>query len=181
MTLDRQSKNLTYDFDELTIWRTKLPDVKHAILPPSNNRPNPRVIDGLVVVSIFSPGAICALDRKTGMLAWRREFHELASAAVYDANGTLFAKTLNTLHALEPETGKSVWSFCPHGDSGETMYSSPTVPIHVVGGQRRVWRRTLQCNGLSSSFLIAPLYQRPSRCTLFPCGVTYEHLARRRG
>jgi outer membrane protein assembly factor BamB len=132
MTLDRQSKNLTYDVDELTIWRTKLPDVKHAILPPSNNRPNPRVIDGLVVVSVFSPGAICALDRKTGMLVWRREFHELASAAVYDANGTLFAKTLNTLHALEPETGKTVWSFCPHGDSGETMYSSPTVHENSV-------------------------------------------------
>ena len=125
MTFDRQGKNLTYDFDELTIWRTKLPDVKHAILPPSNNRPNPRVIDGLVVVSVFAPGAICALDRKTGLLVWRREFPKFASAAVYDANGTLFANTPNTLHALEPETGNTVWSFCPHGDSGETMYSAP--------------------------------------------------------
>jgi outer membrane protein assembly factor BamB len=127
MALDRDGKNLSYEFDELTIWRTKLPEVKHAILPPSNNRPNPLVADGLVFVSVFAPGAICALDRKTGVLVWRRELPKYASAAVHVANGTLFAQSPTTLYALEPATGQTVWSFCPYGESSETMYSAPTV------------------------------------------------------
>jgi outer membrane protein assembly factor BamB len=126
MTLDRKGKNLSYDFDELAIWRTKLPEVKCAILPPSNNRPNPLVFGGLVFVSVFAPGAICALDRNTGILAWRREFHKYAGAAVHVANGTLFAQTPTSLHALKPATGQTLWSFCPYGESGETMYSAPT-------------------------------------------------------
>ena len=132
MTLDRNGKNSSYDFDELTIWRTKLPEVKHAILPPSNNRPNPFVADGLVFISVFAPGAICALDRKTGMLVWRREFHKYAGAAVHAANGTVFAQTPTSLYALEPATGQTLWSFCPYGESGETMYSAPTVHENSV-------------------------------------------------
>src|ERR1700722_15205623 len=132
MTLDRNGKNSSYDFDELTIWRTKLPEVKHAILPPSNNRPNPFVADGLVFISVFAPGAICALDRTTGMLVWRREFHKYAGAAVHAANGTGFAKTPTSLFALEPATGQTLWSFCPYGESGETMYSAPTVHENSV-------------------------------------------------
>jgi outer membrane protein assembly factor BamB len=132
MTLDRDSKNLSYDFDELAIWRTKLPEVKCAILPPSNNRPNPLVSDELVFVSVFAPGAVCALDRITGTLVWRREFHKYAGAAVHAANGTLFAQTPTSLYALEPATGKTVWSFCPDGESGETMYSAPSVHQNSV-------------------------------------------------
>jgi outer membrane protein assembly factor BamB len=132
MALDRDGKNLSYDFDELTIWRTKLPEVKHAILPPSNNRPNPLVANGLVFVSVFAPGAICALDRNTGVLVWRRELHKYAGAAVHAANGTLFAQSPTTLYALEPATGQTVWSFCPYGESGETMYSAPTVHENSV-------------------------------------------------
>ncbi|MFZ0908961.1 MAG: PQQ-binding-like beta-propeller repeat protein [Candidatus Acidiferrales bacterium] len=132
MTLDKDGKNLSYDFDELAIWRTKLPEVKYAILPPSNNRPNPLVFDGLVFVSVFAPGAIRALDRNTGMLVWRRELHKYASAAVHVANGTLFAQTPTSLHALKPATGQTVWSFCPYGESGETMYSAPTIHENSV-------------------------------------------------
>jgi len=43
------------------------------------------------------------------------------------AHGKLFAKTANTLFALEPETGKTIWSFCPYGESGESIYSDPTI------------------------------------------------------
>jgi hypothetical protein len=132
MTPDSDGKNLSYDFDELAIWRTKLPDVKYAILPPSNNRPNPLVFDALVFVSIFTPGAICALDRNTGTVVWRREFHKYAGAAVHAVSGTLFAQTPTSLYAFEPQTGKTLWSFCPHGESGETMYSAPTVHENSV-------------------------------------------------
>ena len=38
-----EAKVPTSTFGELTIWRTKLPHVEHAVLPPSNTRPNPVV------------------------------------------------------------------------------------------------------------------------------------------
>jgi outer membrane protein assembly factor BamB len=43
------------------------------------------------------------------------------------SDGRLFAKTANTLFALEPGTGETIWSFCPYGDSGESIYSDPTI------------------------------------------------------
>jgi hypothetical protein len=46
-----------HSFNDLALWRVKLPHVKHAILPPSNDRPNPVVSDSMVPASIFSPGA----------------------------------------------------------------------------------------------------------------------------
>ncbi len=70
-------------FDELRIWRTRLPKAKHAVLSPSNNRPNPLVIGDVVYVSVFSPGGICALHRKTGKLIWRREIPRFGGSAVH--------------------------------------------------------------------------------------------------
>ena len=116
-----------YDFEELAIWRTKLPNAKHAVLPPQNNRPNPLVSGSVIYASVLSEGAVCALDRKSGALLWRKEIPRLGGAAVYLAKGKLFAKTPHTLYALEPKTGNTVWSFCPYGESGETIYSEPTV------------------------------------------------------
>jgi hypothetical protein len=121
-----------YSFKELTLWRTKLPEVEHGILPPSNNRPNPLVADNMVYASIFSPGAVCALDRETGKLVWRRELPKLAAASVYLAGGKLFAKTAQSLYAMRPESGEILWSFCPYGDSGERIYSSPTLYANRV-------------------------------------------------
>lgn len=121
------SEPATYAFEELAIWRTKLPNANHAVLPPQNNRPNPLVTASVVYASVFSEGAICALDRKTGKLLWRKEISKLAGPAVYLADGKLFAKTAQTLYALEPKTGETIWSFCPYGESGESIYSDPTV------------------------------------------------------
>ena len=117
----------TYRFDDLAIWKTRLPSVEHAVLPPGNNRPNPLVIGKVVYVSVFSQGAVCALERETGNLLWRKEIPKFGGSAVHLARGKLFAKTANTLFALEPETGKTIWSFCPYGESGESIYSDPTV------------------------------------------------------
>jgi len=117
----------TYRFDELAVWKTRLPSAEHAVLPPSNNRPNPLVMGAVVYVSVFSQGAVCALQRKTGKLLWRKEIPKFGGAAVHLANGKLFAKTASTLFALEPETGKTIWSFCPYGESEESIYSDPTI------------------------------------------------------
>jgi len=95
--------------------------------PPCNDRPNPLVTETMVYVSVFSPGAVHALERKTGKIVWSRELPKFAGSAMHLACGRLFAQTANTVHALEPETGKTIWSFCPYGDSGESIYSSPTI------------------------------------------------------
>ena len=117
---------MSYSFDDLTLWRAELADVKHAILPPSDDRPNPVVTDSMVVASIFSPGAVCALERKTGKILWRTEIAGFAGPSVYCVNGSMFAKSSHSLYALKPDSGEILWTFCPYGPSGETMYSSPT-------------------------------------------------------
>jgi outer membrane protein assembly factor BamB len=121
------TKPSAYDFDQLAIWKTQLPNAKHAVLPPTNNRPNPLVVEAVVYASVFSEGAVCALDRKSGALLWRREIPKLGGSAVHLARETLLAKTAHTLFALEPQTGKTIWSFCPYGESGEWIYSCPAV------------------------------------------------------
>jgi outer membrane protein assembly factor BamB len=123
----KQRQTTTYRFDDLALWKTKLPSAKHAVLPPQNNRPNPLVAKAVVYVSVFSEGAVCALERKSGQLLWRKEMPKYGGSAVHLAQGKLFAKTPNTLFALEPESGKTIWSFCPYGESGESIYSDPTV------------------------------------------------------
>jgi outer membrane protein assembly factor BamB len=131
-------KARVYSFKELTLWRTKLPAVEHGVLPPTNNHPNPLVAGNMVYASIFSPGAVCALDRETGKLIWRRELPKLAAASAYLAGGKLFAKTAQTLYAMQPESGEILWSFCPYGESGERLYSSPTLYMNrVYIGDRR--------------------------------------------
>lgn len=125
MTSAGRSDHKTYRFDEIAIWRTKLSKTKYAVFPPSNNRPNPLVTESMVYASVFSPGAVCALERKTGKLVWRREFPRFGSSNVYLAQEKLFAQTASTLYALSPSTGTTLWSFCPYGDSGEAIYSAP--------------------------------------------------------
>lgn len=128
----------TFAAAELTIWETDLPNTKLAILPPNDNRPNPLIIGSRLYVSVFSPGAVCALDRKTGKLLWRRELNALCGPSVCLHNGTLFAKTSNTLYAMDPRSGKEIWTFCPYGSESETIYSSPCVyRDHVYIGDRR--------------------------------------------
>ena len=41
----------TLSFEELTVWRTESPDVKFAVLPPGNTRPNPLIADDKLFVS----------------------------------------------------------------------------------------------------------------------------------
>jgi len=117
----------TFSFEELTVWRTELPDVKFAVLPPGNTRPNPLIADDRLFVSIFSPGAVCALERDTGRLIWRRELAKFCGASVYLHDRNLYAKSSHTLYSLQPDSGEIRWSFCPYGTDGEWIYSSPTI------------------------------------------------------
>jgi hypothetical protein len=124
--MNRNAEPRTFSFEELTVWRTELPNVQFAVLPPGNTRPNPLVADDKLFVSIFSPGAVCALDRATGRIIWRQELPKFAGASVC-LEGKLFAKSPHTLHSLQPESGDILWSFCPYGTRGEWIYSSPAI------------------------------------------------------
>lgn len=117
----------SYTIEELTIWQTKLPNVRFALLPPSDTRPNPIADEEKLYVSVFSPGAVCALQRHSGRVLWRREIKGLASAAAHLAAQRVFAKSSNTLLCVDPNTGETLWSFSPHGVEAETMYSAPTI------------------------------------------------------
>jgi hypothetical protein len=120
-------KPRTLSFEELTIWRTELPDVKFAVQPPDNTRPNPLATDDKLFVSVLFPGAVCALQRDSGRMIWRRELEKFSGSAVYLHSGRLFANSSHTLYALRPDSGETLWSFCPYGTEGEWIYSSPTV------------------------------------------------------
>jgi hypothetical protein len=122
----------TFSFRDLTVWRTKLPGVQFAVLPPSNNRPNPLATEDHIYASVFAPGAICALERDRGKLIWRRELKKYGGASPYLNGGRLFAKSSNTLFALQPDSGETLWSFCPYGTDGESIYSSPSADKNRV-------------------------------------------------
>jgi outer membrane protein assembly factor BamB len=134
----RKAQPQTFSFRDLTIWSTRLPDVQHAVHPPSNNRPNPLATHDTLYVSVFFPGAVCALDRDRGKLIWRRELANYADSAVHLYERKLLAGTSNALFALRPDSGEILWSFCPYGNQGESIYSSPSAHDNrVYIGDRR--------------------------------------------
>ena len=152
-----KQKNLppAFSFRDLTVWRTKLPDVQFGVLPPSNTRPNPLATEDRVYASVFASGAICALERERGKLIWRRELQKYGGASPYLSGGRLFVKSSNTLFALQPDSGELLWSFSPYGTDGESIYSSPSVHenrvyigdrhgyLHCLDAEsgRTMWRR----------------------------------------
>src|SRR5204863_7797488 len=90
-------------------------------------RPNPLVSGDMLFVSVFSPGAVCALDRGNGHLIWRKEIRKFGGSSASVQEGKLFAKSSHTLYSLDRDSGTTLWSFSPYGADGEWIYSSPTV------------------------------------------------------
>jgi outer membrane protein assembly factor BamB len=138
MAQAQKKQTSVYKFDGLVLWKTRLPNAKHAVLPPQNNRPNPFVTQEVVYASVFSEGAICALERRSGKLLWRKEIPKFGGSAVYLAHGKLFAKTANTLFALEPETGKTIWSFVRMArEEKQSTLILPSLDIVFLSGDRQ--------------------------------------------
>lgn len=107
-------------------WRRKLPRVQLAVLPATTSRPNPLLIGNRLFASIFSPGAVVAVERLTGKPIWRRQIPSFAGSSLLGHGTMIYANSANTLHALDQEDGHVVWQFSPQGTVGETMYSAPS-------------------------------------------------------
>lgn len=145
----------SYSFRELAIWRLRLPEVSHAVLPPLNTRPNPLVHGNRLFVSIFSRGAICCIEREIGRLIWRRPVTRFGQASVCASGKSLLANTEHSIYSLRPDSGEVLWSFCPYGTAGEWIYSSPTLYkkkvyvgdrkgfLHCIDSEtgKTIWRR----------------------------------------
>jgi hypothetical protein len=54
-SIEMEDQRAEYSFEELAVWRTKLPKAKHALLPSYTNRPNPLIHKGRLYVSVISP------------------------------------------------------------------------------------------------------------------------------
>jgi PQQ-like domain len=119
-------QDLELNLNEITLWKTRLPEVDSAILPGRDCRNNPVSSPSRLFFSVFSPGAVCALDLETGRLLWRQQLSGLGGSSPYMAGSYLFAKTSREILSLDPDTGEVRWSFQPYSESGEWLYASPT-------------------------------------------------------
>jgi len=117
----------THDVRDLALWRRKIRDVEFAVRSPDTSRPNPLVVDSLLIASIWSPGAICAVARDTGRPVWRCPLHPFAHDSVHYADGSLFAHNYRTLHSFDAHTGAIRWSWRPPDTAEECLFASPTV------------------------------------------------------
>ena len=117
----------TRDLGRLTLWRRKLRGVEFALRAPQTSRPNPIVVDELLVASLWSPGAVVAVDRATGRQVWRHPFVPLAHDSIQFAEGMLYTHDLRALYGLEPGSGKTTWTWRPPEPDGELLHGSPTV------------------------------------------------------
>jgi hypothetical protein len=89
---------------------------------------------------VFSPGRLVALDRRTGRRRWALPLHYYGdSNVVYDPDtNLLYGGTAQELLAVNPKSGQVRWTFCPYGQKGESIYSSPTVASgRLFVGDRR--------------------------------------------
>jgi len=112
---------------DLLVWCAQLPRVKCAVLPTTTFRSNPLPVGDRLFASVFSPGAVIAVDRNAGQRLWRRRITPFAGSQLLFSGSILYAKSPHSLYGLHPEDGRLIWTFSPHGTRGETMYSAPSV------------------------------------------------------
>lgn len=133
-----------HDIEELAMWRHGIPGANHAVLPPGTARPNPLALNEMVIASIFSPGMIYAVDRSTGEPRWRFDTNGFGGSNVHCAGGVLYGESSNTLYALEPQSGRLLWTFCPYEKMSESIYSSSVIDGNrLFIGDRRGWLHCL--------------------------------------
>ena len=110
----------------LQVWKHSLPASGQAVSPPRTQHPNPLVVGDSVIASVFSPGTISSVDKKSGQARWSYKVDGYAGEQVVHAAGRLYAKSSRTLYCLDPARGTPHWSFSPVEKGRETIYSAPT-------------------------------------------------------
>jgi outer membrane protein assembly factor BamB len=111
--------------DTLQVWKHVLPDTRSALLPPHTAHPNPLVIGDGVGASVFSPGAVCLLDKASGQMRSTHKLDAFGGSCVTYAGGRIYAKSSRTVYCLDAASGQEYWKFSP-GAGRETVYSFPT-------------------------------------------------------
>ncbi len=133
-----------YSFEDLKIWRTPLPDVKFSGGVHQIDRPNPRLSNGTLFISAFSPGGVYAVNAASGELLWHHKLPSLGDSVVEFKAGLLLAKTSKSLYSLSPATGEIIWEFCPYGSEREMIYSKPKIDgKRLFLGDRQGWLHCL--------------------------------------
>ncbi|PYP97107.1 MAG: hypothetical protein DMD38_05370 [Gemmatimonadetes bacterium] len=117
--------------ETLQIWKHELPDTRSAVLPPNTQNPNPLVIADSVVASVFSPGAICSVDKESGRLQWVHRLDGYGGSCLSHAGGRIYAKSSRTVYCLDAASGHPYWQFSPSSTGRETTYSFP-----IIHGER---------------------------------------------
>ncbi|MBI4478240.1 MAG: PQQ-binding-like beta-propeller repeat protein, partial [Acidobacteria bacterium] len=128
-------------FPVLYDWTTMLPG--SVAVPPA--------YDGEQAYLSLRDGQFVSIDLRTGLVRWSRE---LAAAHTAATGGTLvFVDTADTIHALDMETGRDVWTLpfpsgltiAPHFDTGWLILASADgdlIGIRANDGQT-IWRVAL--------------------------------------
>ncbi|HEX6985323.1 MAG TPA: PQQ-binding-like beta-propeller repeat protein, partial [Planctomycetaceae bacterium] len=131
----------TYDLDGNELWKADLGKFEHVWGYGSS----PVLHEDLVILNA-GPGLrafVVALDKRTGEEVWRREVPEAVSEKVDQFRGawdtpvihaesgrtTLLLGLPRRFHALDPRTGRDVWT-C--GGLGELVYASPVFGDGVI-------------------------------------------------
>src|SRR2546426_5756248 len=104
--------------ETLQIWKHELPDTRSAVLPPNTQNPNPLVIADSVVASVFSPGAICSVDKESGRLQWVHRLDGYGGACLSPPRGGDYSKTKRTAHLLSSGAGAPQFQFFPPSSCG---------------------------------------------------------------
>ena len=130
-----------YDLSGNVLWQKDLGKQEHIWGFGSS----PIIYRDLVILN-FGPGLnafVAAYDKKSGAEVWRKEFPGQASNKVGDYRGSwstpvihregsrdvLLLALPNTLWAVDPATGKEIWS-C--GGLGDLVYTSPLIAGDIV-------------------------------------------------
>src|SRR5437667_10843739 len=95
--------------ETLQIWKHELPDTRSAVLPPNAQNPNPLVIADSVVASVFSPGAICSVDKESGRLQWVHRLDGYGGGWLSDARGARYAGIRRGVYCRDASCGQPCW------------------------------------------------------------------------
>lgn len=120
--------------DGVILWKLNVLDETGASILQWNQASSPLVTDKLVYVQGGQGGALAvAVDKSTGKIVWKADkaLGGYAAIILVSVEGTqqLIVFGGNALHGLDPQTGKSIWSY-----PWKTMFEvNATTPVYHDG------------------------------------------------